>query len=96
MKVQDLLGDRREEILRIARKHGVRRIFVFGSVARGEDTEGSDIDFLVEPGEETGPWFPVGLVEELRELLGRPVDVVTEDSLHWLLRRRILREARPL
>ncbi len=65
-------------------------------IARGEATEESDIDLLVEAGEETSPWFPAGLVEELEELLGRRVDVLTDDGLYWQLRRRILREARPL
>ena len=94
--VERLLRERREDILRSAYRHGARDVRVFGSVARGESTAHSDIDLLVEAGESTSPWFPAGLVEELEQLLGRPVDVVTENSLHWLLRRRILKEARPL
>lgn len=96
MTVLELLKDKREEILRIAQKHGARNVRVFGSAVRGEATDGSDLDLLVEVGEETSPWFPAGLVEELEEVLGRRVDVVTEDGLYWLLKRRILREARPL
>jgi predicted nucleotidyltransferase len=96
MTVAELLNERRDEILRIAEKHGARNVRVFGSAVRGEATEESDLDLLVEVGEQTSPWFPAGLVDELEELLGRPVDVVTEDGLYWLLRRRILREARPL
>ena len=69
---------------------------MFGSVARGEATEHSDIDLLVSTGDQTSPWFPAALMQELQRLLGRRVDVVTEDGLYWLLRRRILREARPL
>ena len=92
----DLLREKREEILRIAAKHGARNVRVFGSVAHGEATESSDIDLLVDTAEETSPWFPAGLVEELEELLGRRVDVVTTNGLYWLLRRRILTEARPL
>jgi predicted nucleotidyltransferase len=86
----------RDEILRIAERHGARDVRVFGSVARGEATENSDIDLLVSAAEETSPWFPAALVAELERLLGRKVDVVTEDGLYWLLRRRILQEARPL
>jgi hypothetical protein len=56
----------------------------------------SDIDLLVDTTEETSPWFPSGLIEELEGVLGSKVDVVTENGLYWLLRRRILREARPL
>ncbi|MEW6741274.1 MAG: nucleotidyltransferase family protein [Planctomycetota bacterium] len=96
MTVVELLKVKREEILRIAQKHGARNVRVFGSAVRGEATEESDLDLLVDVGEQTSPWFPAGLVQELEELLDRPVDVVTEDSLYWLLKRRILREARPL
>ena len=92
----DILREKREEILRIAEKHGARNVRVFGSVAHGEATESSDIDLLVDTAEETSPWFPAGLVEELEGLLGRRVDVVTANGLYWLLRRRILTEARPL
>jgi predicted nucleotidyltransferase len=94
--MEDLLREKREEILRIAEKHGARNVRVFGSVVHGEAAEGSDIDLLVDTSEETSPWFPAGLVEELEEVLGKRVDVVTSNGLYWLLRRRILREARPL
>ena len=94
--VEVLLQERREDILRIARRHEAANVRLFGSLVRGELTESSDIDFLVDAGDRTSPWFPAGLVDELETLLGRPVDVVTEDALHWLLRRRILKEARPL
>jgi hypothetical protein len=69
---------------------------VFGSVARREANEQSDVDFLVdmEPGRSL---MDMGeLLMDLRELLGREVDVVTEKGLYWLLRRRILKEAKPL
>ena len=94
--IEMLLQERREEILSIAQRHGARNVRLFGSIVRSESTEESDIDFLVDATENTTPWFPAGLVEELETLLGRSVDVVTEDALHWLLRRRILKEARPL
>lgn len=94
--MEDLLREKREEILRIAEKHGARNVRVFGSVAHGEATETSDIDLLVDTAEETSPWFPAGLTQELEDLLGRRVEVVTTNGLYWLLRRRILTEARPL
>jgi predicted nucleotidyltransferase len=94
--MEDLLREKREEILRIAEKRGARNVRVFGSVVHGEATEGSDIDLLVDTSEETSPWFPAGLVEELEGILGKRVDVVTSNGLYWLLRRRILKEARPL
>ena len=93
---EDLLREKREAILRIAEKHGARNVRVFGSVAKGEATSTSDVDLLVDTAEETSPWFPAGLIAELEELLGRQVDVVTPNGLYWLLRRRILSEARPL
>lgn len=96
MSIVELLAEKRKEILAIAERHGARNVRVFGSAARGDEGEDSDIDLLVSAEAETSPWFPVGLVQELEALLGRDVDVVTEQSLYWLLRRRILREARPL
>jgi predicted nucleotidyltransferase len=90
------LREKREDILRIAEKHGARNVRVFGSAAHGEATESSDVDLLVDTAEQTSPWFPAGLIAELEELLGRQVDVVTPDGLYWLLRRRILKEAMPL
>jgi hypothetical protein len=94
--IKDLLASRREEILRIAAKHGAHNVRVFGSVARGEAGENSDIDLLVELEEGRSLLDQAGLVLDLEELLGRKVDVVTEQGLYWLLRRRILKEARPL
>ena len=94
--IQTLLRERRDEILSSAHRHGARNVRVFGSAARGDSTTNSDIDLLVDTSDKTSPWFPAGLVEELERLLDRRVDVVTEQSLHWLLRRRILKEAKPL
>ena len=96
MDLNELLQEKREAILQLAAKHGARNVRVFGSVARHEANEQSDIDFLVdmEPGRSL--MDQGGLLMDLRELLGREVDVVTEKGLYWLLRRRILKEARPL
>ncbi|MCX7044041.1 MAG: nucleotidyltransferase family protein [Candidatus Sumerlaeota bacterium] len=96
MKMNPLLESKRDDILRIAADHGAREVCVFGSFARGEEKPESDIDFLVKAGEKTSAWFPTGLIMDLEALLGRKVDVVTEDSIYWLLRHRILKEARPL
>ena len=96
MGINDILKDKREEILRIAQRHGVRHLKVFGSVARGEADEGSDVDFLIEVGGPTTPWFPGGLVAELEQLLGRRVDVVEADALREVVRDRVLNEAIPL
>jgi uncharacterized protein len=93
---QELLAAKREEILRIAERHGACDVRVFGSAARGEATDESDIDLLVSARGETSPWFPAGLIDELEALLGRKVDVVTEDGLYWLIRRLVLKQARSL
>jgi len=86
----------RDDILRIAERHGARNVRVFGSVARGSADAESDIDFLVdlEPGRSLLDLG--GLLMELQELLGRRVDVVTERGLRERIRDTVLREATPL
>lgn len=84
---------RRADILRIAARHGVTGVRVFGSAARGELRPDSDIDLLIEVTGQTTPWFPGGLVAELETLLGRRVDVVEAPALRPMLRDAILREA---
>jgi len=96
MAARGLLTDKREEILRIAARHGARNVRVFGSVARGLADQDSDVDLLVEIEEGRSLLDRIALMQELEDLLARKVDVVTESSLYWLLRRRILREAKPL
>ena len=96
MRIEEVLKEKREDILRIADKHGARNVRVFGSVVQGEAQADSDVDFLVDVGPVHSSWFPAGLILDLEDLLGRKVDVVTEDSIYWLLRRRILKEAKPL
>ena len=94
MTRKQLIQDKREDILKIATKHGAFNVRVFGSVARGEETENSDIDFLIDYDlAKTSPWFPGGLLVDLEDLLGCKVDVVTEKSLHHLIKQRILKEA---
>ena len=92
----ELLQRRRDEIQRIAAKHGAYNIRIFGSVVRGEAGPESDIDLLVQLGSTTSSWFPAGLVLDLEELLGRRVEIVTEKALNPYLRERVLREAVPL
>jgi uncharacterized protein len=96
MSVDDTIIARREQILRVAAKHGAGNVRVFGSRARGESVSGSDVDFLVDVIGPTTPWFPGGLIADLERLLGCPVDVGSEGELHPAIRERVLREARPL
>ncbi|WP_292522230.1 nucleotidyltransferase family protein [Methanoculleus sp.] len=90
------LVQKRDEILALAKKRGAKNIRIFGSVARNEAREDSDIDLLVdlEPGRSLLDLG--GLAMDLSHLLGRPVDVVTEAGLRERIRSRVLREARPL
>jgi uncharacterized protein len=64
------------QIRKIARKHGIRRVYVFGSAARGEDTPRSDVDFLVEMRSGASLFGIAGFGYEAEKLLGVPVDVV--------------------
>lgn len=96
MTAMELIEQKREEIRRIAAKHGARNVRVFGSVVRDEAGPESDVDFLIEVGSTTSSWFPGGLIVELEDLLGRPVEVVTERALNSDLRERVLREAVPV
>jgi predicted nucleotidyltransferase len=92
----ELVRAKREEIQRIAVKHGARNVRVFGSMARGDARPDSDVDFLIEVGAETSSWFPAGLILDLENLLGRRVEVVTERGLNSLIREEVLREAVPV
>jgi uncharacterized protein len=93
MNFSELLKDKREAILQVAAKHGARNVRVFGSVARGEADEQSDIDFLVdmEPGRSLLDLG--GLLMDLQDLLGQNVDVLTERGLKPRIRERVLHEA---
>jgi predicted nucleotidyltransferase len=91
----DLQG-KRHEILRIAATHGARNVRLFGSVARGDDHPGSDLDLLVDMESGRSLLDLVGLGQDLEDLLNRKVDVLTDTSVHPALRAKILAEARPL
>lgn len=96
MRTQNLIKDKREDILKLASSYGASNVRVFGSVARGEDTETSDIDFLVSMEQGRSLLDKAGLLADLQDLLGCKVDVVTDDSIYWLIRRKVLKEARPV
>ena len=97
MKLQELLEEKREDILAVAAQHGAFNVRVFGSVSRGEETENSDIDLLVDYDlTKISAWFPGGLLMDLQDLLDRKVDIVTEQGLSHLIKDRVLAEAKPL
>jgi uncharacterized protein len=94
--LNEIIKAKREDILRVAREHGAYNVRLFGSALHGEENAESDVDFLVdlEPGRSL--FDHASLTLDLEELLGRKVDVVTENSLYWILKRKILREAKAL
>ncbi|MBL8295066.1 MAG: nucleotidyltransferase family protein, partial [Bryobacterales bacterium] len=93
MRIADELRQKREQVLHLAARHGAGNVFVFGSVARGEDTPDSDIDLLVDVVGDPSPWFPGGLVADLQDLLGHPVQVIVRRSLSPLIRESVLKDA---
>lgn len=86
-----------DRLREIGERYGVARLEVFGSVGRGEDREGSDLDLLYElkPGARLG-FALFDLEDELAELFERPVDLVARNALNEYIRTQILHEARPL
>ena len=96
MRAETLLKQKRRAVLALASKHGAKNVRVFGSAARGESDPESDIDLLVKMEDGRSLLDVSALVLDLQDLLGIKVDVVSEDGLYWLLRRKILKEARPL
>jgi predicted nucleotidyltransferase len=93
MKIYQLLKEKRPQIIVTFEKHGASNIRIFGSVARGEVDEKSDVDFLIDYcREHRTPWFPLRLIRELEDLLGCKVDVITEQGLKDRIRERILKD----
>jgi predicted nucleotidyltransferase len=92
-ELDELVREHREEILKLAEKHGASNVRVFGSVARGEATETSDVDFLVDFPPDYRLWDRIGLPQDLEDLLGRKVDVVLAKRLREMIRDDILRDA---
>ena len=96
MRPSELLKLKREEILALAAKAGAMNVRVFGSAARGDDREESDLDLLVD-WSSTASLFDVGgLVADLQELLGKRVDVISAQQLHPRFRPGVLAQARPV
>lgn len=96
MDTRTLLYSRRQDVIRLAGKHGARNVRVFGSVARGDARPDSDIDLLVELEPGRSLFDLGGLLFDLQDLLGVDVDVVTENGLRSRIRAQVLQEAIPL
>lgn len=97
MTLNDLTPVIRARIKEIAAQHGAYNVRIFGSVARGQADHHSDLDLLVDYDlSRISPWFPVGLIRDLEDLLAIKVDVVTPAGLKDRIRQKVLQEACPL
>jgi hypothetical protein len=96
INIKEIVAIKREDALKIAKLRGARNLRIFGSVARGHGRPDSDIDLLVEMEESRTLFDMAELTLDLEELFGRKVHVCTPDSIYWLLRKKILREAKPI
>lgn len=96
MTIYEKLSAHRQEIMQLAARHGAYNLRVFGSVARGDADEASDLDLVVAMAPGRNLFDVGGLVYDLSALLGCAVHVVTEGGLHGPVRERVLDEARPL
>jgi len=94
--LRDFVLENREKILAVVEKYGARNVRVFGSVARGEAGPASDVDLLIKSGEKMGLFQLIGLEHELSDLLGRKVDLGSENGIKLRHKDRILSEAVPL
>lgn len=96
MKPSDALKLHRHAIRAIVKSHRAGNARVFGSTARGEDEEGSDLDLLIDPSAET-TLFDIGAIRyELLQLLGVPVDVLTPNALPERFRLEVMAQAVPV
>ncbi|MDD1689970.1 MAG: nucleotidyltransferase family protein [Methanoregula sp.] len=96
MDLYKTIAEKREAILALADRFGIRNIRIFGSVARHEAREGSDIDFLVEFPSGTSLFIHAAFQRELSELLGCNVDVASVNGLKEQIRHTVIQEAVPL
>ena len=93
MKLEPMLEKRKDEILRILSQYGARNVRIFGSRAREDSAETSDLDLLVEMKPNSSLLDLVAIKQDLEDLLGCKVDVVTESSLSPYIKDEILKEA---
>jgi predicted nucleotidyltransferase len=93
MAIDKVLQSRREEIMGIAQRYGAKNVRVFGSRARGEARPNSDFDILVTVGEHTSLLDIIAIKQDLEDLLGSTVHVVTDDAISPYIREKVLKQA---
>lgn len=96
VSLAESVKEKREEILKVAALRGATNVRLFGSLARGEEKTGSDVDLLVDMEKGRSLLDLSHLLQDMEELLGCQVHVVEPEALHWAIRERILEEAVPL
>jgi len=96
MRPSRALSVHRNRVLILAKRHGIQNVRVFGSVAHGDDTDGSDLDLLVDAPKGTTLLDIIGLQQDIEDELGISVDVLTAQDLPESFRKRVLREAHSL
>jgi predicted nucleotidyltransferase len=96
MVTLEQLRARREELIALANRHNAENVRIFGSVARGDANEGSDVDILVHFREGASLFDLIHLIDDTSTLIHTKVDVVSDGGLSPYLARRILSEAVPL
>ncbi len=94
--IAEIIGDKRDLILQIAEEHGAYNVRVFGSVARGEAREDSDIDLLIDMQKGRSMWDLIGLWQTLNERVGREVNVIVAGLPNTRFMRNALNDAVPL
>ncbi len=95
-EIKQLLREKRTDILKITESHGAHTVHLFGSVVRGGTTATSDIDILVDLDAGYTLLDLIAIKQDLEDLLGHRVDVVTEAALSPYIRDRVLKEAVPI
>jgi hypothetical protein len=93
MNTLKLIQDKKSDILAIAARHGAANMRLFGSVARGDDSETSDVDLLVSMEKNRSLYDLIGLQQDVQKILNRKVDVLTDKSINSYLQTKILQEA---
>jgi predicted nucleotidyltransferase len=93
VKTRELLDKNKQQILKYASENGIKNVRLFGSVVRGQDHLDSDIDLLVEIEDGRSLFDLIRFKQSVEELLGRKVDVVSDQAVHSTLKQYIIDEA---